>query len=90
MVVYKTILVTVQYIEQWGRNTKGNTSITLLKVFKDTNYQIFISLDYGSGSSTTWTETTNSLTNNNRTTTTFECGTRNGDWIAKGYVAQAI
>lgn len=75
------------YIEQWGRNPKGNTTVTLLKAFKDTNYQIHIALDYGSGSTVLWSELTNSLTGNNRTTTTFQCGTRNGDWVAKGYIA---
>lgn len=75
-----------KYIEQWGRNTKGTTTITLLKPFKDTNYQIQIALDYGGGTPT-WEELTNSLTGNNRTTKTFQCGTRNGDWVAKGYIA---
>ena len=75
------------YIEQWGRNTKDNTTVTLLKAFKDTNYQIQIALDYGSGPDVSWKELTNSLTGNNRTTTTFQCGTRNGDWVAKGYIA---
>lgn len=75
-----------KYIEQWGRNPKDNTTITLLKAFKDTNYQIQIALDYGSGTAT-WGELTNSLTGNSRTTTTFKCGTRNGDWVAKGYLA---
>lgn len=75
-----------KYIEQWGRNTRGNTTVTLLKAFKDTNYQIQIALDYGGGTPT-WEEMTMSLTGNDRTTTTFRCGTRNGDWVAKGYIA---
>lgn len=75
------------WCEQGGLNKKDNTSVTLLKAYKDTNYHILFALDYGSGSSLNWTETTNTKTNNNRTTTGFTVGTRVGNWQACGYIA---
>ena len=72
------------WLEQGGLNTKDNTTITLLKPYRDTKYSILLAFDYGSGN-LSWTETTNTTTNNNRTVSSFTVGTRVGNWQASGY-----
>ena len=74
------------WCEQGGLNSKDNTTINLFIPYIDTNYSVFFSLDYGSGS-VDWNETSSTSTNNNRTQSNFTVGTRTGNWEAKGYVA---
>lgn len=75
------------WCEQGGLNAKNNTSITLLKPYKDTNYSILWALDYGGGD-LNWEEATgNNINNNDRTSNSFKVGTRVGNWRAVGYTS---
>jgi hypothetical protein len=75
------------WVEQGGRAAKGQTNITLPVEMADTNYFVYKTLDYGTGT-VDWTEANNSQSNGIvKTTTGFVCGTRNGDWEVKGMAA---
>lgn len=75
------------WVEQGGRAAKGQTNITLPIEMADTNYFVYKTLDYGTGS-VDWTETNNSQSDGIvKTTTGFVCGTRNSDWEVKGIAA---
>jgi len=80
------------YCEQWGRVNANVNTITFLKVFKDTNYQVYYAVSDGS-------PTDNALTNaswNNATTTSVmiyqgyngTAQTSPVNWKTSGYLAE--
>jgi hypothetical protein len=76
------------YCEQWGLNTViGSSTISLLKEFKNENYNVFVSIRCNSGNSWTY----NGISFHTQTTTSFilpNSGYIPQFWKACGYLAE--
>lgn len=80
------------YCEQWGKNTKNNTTINFIKTFKDINFCFISQPNYGS-SNMGWAEILGGNdrdmnTSTYRTTSTQTVGSYVGSWVAIGYLAE--
>lgn len=76
------------WLEQGGLLTSGKKNVVFPLPFDSSDYNLLILLDYGDGPTVSWDEVSYApsltVSGYGKTTSSFNCGSRNGCWRAEG------